>query len=267
MDGAYLQQQPLDGSSVLLVVDDYPENLISMRALLARQDWQVLTASSGIEALSALLEYEVNLVLMDVQMPEMDGFEVARLMRGNQRTRLTPIIFLTANEQSEAAVLKGYASGAVDYMFKPFDPQILKPKVQALLDQQRNRRMLQQLSRELEAARAFNASILENAAEGILVVDAHGIISFANPAISRLLAAPVQQLQGTQLLDVVQLGSASLWRDSDFYKAYQGRRIFRVHDAQLRIHGGSCASGAVLCAVAGRPAGHGGDRAGYVGGA
>ena len=110
-------------------------------------------------------------------------------MRGSQRTRLTPIIFLTANEQSEAAVLKGYASG-VDYMFKPFDPKVLKPKVQALLDQQRNRRMLQRLTRELEAARAFNGSILENAAEGILVVDAQGVISFANPAISRLLAAP-----------------------------------------------------------------------------
>lgn len=248
MDGAYPQQQPLDGSSVLLVVDDYPENLISMRALLARQDWQVLTASSGIEALSALLEYEVDLVLMDVQMPEMDGFEVARLMRGNQRTRLTPIIFLTANEKSEAAVLKGYASGAVDYMFKPFDPQILKPKVQALLDQQRNRRMLQQLSRELETARAFNASILENAAEGILVVDAHGIIRFANPAISRLLAAPVQHLQGTQLLDVVQLTSTSLWRESDFYKAYQGRQIYRVHDAQLRTQGGELVPVALSCA-------------------
>ncbi len=150
MDGAHPQPQPLDGNSVLLVVDDYPENLISMRALLARQDWQVLTASSGREALSALLEHDVDLVLLDVQMPEMDGFEVARLMRGSQRTRLTPIIFLTANEQSEAAVLKGYASGAVDYMFKPFDPQILKPKVQALLDQQRNWRMLQRLHQQLE---------------------------------------------------------------------------------------------------------------------
>lgn len=221
MDGAQaqVQPQPLDGSSVLLVVDDYPENLISMRALLARQDWQVLTASSGTEALSALLEHDVDLVLLDVQMPEMDGFEVARLMRGSQRTRLTPIIFLTANEQSEAAVLKGYASGAVDYMFKPFDPQILKPKVQALLDQQRNRRMLQRLTRELEAARAFNASVLENAAEGILVVDAQGVISFANPAISRLLAAPVQHFQGVHLLDLVQLASASLWAESDFYQA------------------------------------------------
>jgi CheY-like chemotaxis protein len=130
------------------------------------------------EALSALLEHEVDLVLLDVQMPEMDGFEVARLMRGSQRTRLTPIIFLTANEQSEAAVLKGYASGAVDYLFKPFDPQILKPKAGAA-GHQRNRRMLQRLTMSW-SGQAFNASILENAAEGILVVDA-GHHQFCQP--------------------------------------------------------------------------------------
>ncbi|WP_144180781.1 PAS domain-containing protein, partial [Pseudomonas sp. Kh14] len=90
---------------------------------------------------------------------------------------------------------------AVDYLFKPFDPQILKPKVQALLEQQRNRRMLQRLTRELESARAFNASILENAAEGILVVDETGCIGFANPAISRLLDAPVDKLQGAHMLE------------------------------------------------------------------
>ncbi len=246
MDGAY--PQPPDGHSVLLVVDDYPENLISMRALLARENWQVLTASSGKEALAALLAHDVDLVLLDVQMPEMDGFEVARLMRGSQRTRLTPIIFLTANEQSDAAVLKGYASGAVDYLFKPFDPHILKPKVQAQLDQQRNRRMLQQLTGELEAARAFNASILENAAEGILVVDACGTISFANPAISRLLEAPVELLQGVDLLELVQLPNATLWNESDFYQAYLGRRIFRVHDAHLRTKGGHLVPVALSCA-------------------
>ncbi|KAB0551453.1 response regulator, partial [Pseudomonas palleroniana] len=153
-------QPPLgEDSSVLLIVDDYPENLLSMRALLQRQDWQVMTASSGVEALNLLLEHDIDLVLLDVQMPDMDGFEVARLMRGSQRTRLTPIIFLTANEQSQDAVIKGYASGAVDYLFKPFDPQILKPKVQALLEHQRNRRALQRLSQDLEAARAFNASV------------------------------------------------------------------------------------------------------------
>ncbi|UVL19834.1 MULTISPECIES: bifunctional diguanylate cyclase/phosphodiesterase [unclassified Pseudomonas] len=246
MDGAYSQTP--ESSSVLLVVDDYPENLISMRALLSRQDWQVLTASSGMEALSTLLEHEVDLVLLDVQMPEMDGFEVARLMRGSQRTRLTPIIFLTANEQSDAAVLKGYASGAVDYLFKPFDPQILKPKVQALLEQQRNRRMLQRLTRELESARAFNASILENAAEGILVVDETGCIGFANPAISRLLDAPVDKLQGAHMLELIQLPCANLWHESDFYQAYLRRQIFRVHDAQLRTLGGQLVPVALSCA-------------------
>lgn len=246
MDCAHTQHQ--NGNSVLLVVDDYPENLISMRALLARGDWQVLTASSGREALSALLEHEVDLVLLDVQMPEMDGFEVARLMRGSQRTRMTPIIFLTANEQSQAAVLKGYASGAVDYLFKPFDPQILKPKVQALLEQQRNRRELQRLSRDLEAARAFNASVLENAAEGILVVAENGLIEFANPAISRLLEMPVERLQGVGLLTFLQTPEATLWRDSAFYQAYQSREIYRLHDAVLRTGTGQLLPVALSCA-------------------
>ena len=93
------QTKPGDGCSVLLVVDDYPENLVTMRAVLQRQDWCIVTASSGIEALTVLLEREVDLVLLDVQMPGMDGFEVARLMRGSQRTRLTPIIFLTARAE------------------------------------------------------------------------------------------------------------------------------------------------------------------------
>src|SRR5476651_301162 len=176
--------KPRHGCSVLLVVDDYPENLISMRALLQREDWHVVTATSGLEALELLLEHDVDLVLLDVMMPGMDGFEVARLMRGSQRTRMTPIIFLTANEQSQDAVIKGYASGAVDYLFKPFDPKVLKPKVQALLEHQRNRRSLQQLTHELEVARAFNASVLDNAAEGILVVGEGSVIQYANPAIS-----------------------------------------------------------------------------------
>ncbi|TDJ78682.1 EAL domain-containing protein [Pseudomonas putida] len=246
MDGA--NPHPPENRSVLLVVDDYPENLISMQALLARQDWQVVTASSGMEALSALLEYEVDLVLLDVQMPEMDGFEVARLMRGSQRTQLTPIIFLTANEQSEAAVRKGYANGAVDYVFKPFDPQILKPKVQALLDQQRNRRMLQRLTRELEAAHVFNASILDNAAEGILVVDVQGTIGFANPAICRLLDTSVEQLRGSHLLSLLPVPEGTAWSESDFFRAFQAQQIFRVHDAQLRTRSGQLAPVALSCA-------------------
>jgi len=243
------QPPPGEGSSVLLIVDDYPENLISMRALLQRQDWHVLTAASGFEALNILLSHDVDLVLLDVQMPGMDGFEVARLMRGSQRTRLTPIIFLTANEQSQDAVIKGYASGAVDYLFKPFDPQILKPKVQALLEHQRNRRALQRLSHDLEVARAFNASVLDNAAEGILVVGEDGLIRFANPAISRLLNAPVKELEGKEFLDFLQKPHIPLWADSEFYAGYKRGETLRLHDALLRTAPGQQVPVALSCAA------------------
>lgn len=242
------QPQPGEGSSVLLIVDDYPENLISMRALLQRQDWHVMTAASGFEALNLLLEHDVDLVLLDVQMPGMDGFEVARLMRGSQRTRLTPIIFLTANEQSQDAVIKGYASGAVDYLFKPFDPQILKPKVQALLEHQRNRRALQRLSHDLEVARAFNASVLDNAAEGILVLGEDGLIRFANPAISRLLNAPVKELEGKEFLDFLQKPHIPLWADSELLAGYKRGETLRLHDALLRTAPGQQVPVALSCA-------------------
>ncbi len=242
------QSQPPNGKSVLLVVDDYPENLVTMRAVLQRQDWEIVTASSGMEALGLLLDVDVDLVLLDVQMPEMDGFEVARLMRGSQRTRLTPIIFLTANEQSRDAVHKGYASGAVDYLFKPFDPNILKPKVQALLEHQHNRRALQKLSRELESARAFNASVLANVAEGILVVNEDGIISFANPAICRLLGMTDGELRGTGLCCYLEEPAVTEWTDSGFYHHYRRADTYRVHDAVMRTPEGRQLPVALSCA-------------------
>ena len=237
-----------DGSSVLLVVDDYPENLISMRALLQREDWQVMTAASGLEALELLLAHEVDLVLLDVRMPGMDGFEVARLMRGSQRTRMTPIIFLTAHAQSSAAVLEGYASGAIDYLFKPFDPHILKPKVQALLEQQRNRRALQRLSRDLESARAFNASVLDNAAEGILVVGEASVIQYANPAISLLLNATMSELQGESFLSFLQKPHVPTWLGFPMYEAYRKGETWRQHDAILRTGRGQQVPVALSCA-------------------
>ncbi|WP_397450262.1 putative bifunctional diguanylate cyclase/phosphodiesterase [Pseudomonas sp. NA-150] len=243
------QPKPSEGNSVLLVVDDYPENLVTMRAVLKRQDWDVVTAGSGIEALNLLLVMDVDLVLLDVQMPGMDGFEVARLMRGSSRTRLTPIIFLTANEQSQAAVHKGYASGAVDYLFKPFDPQVLKPKVQALLEHQRNRRALQTLSHELEAARAFNASVLSNIAEGILVVNESGLINFANPAICQLLGTTAEELNGSALIDYLFRPEVLRWKESDFYRSYRNADTYRMHDAILKTRDGRQVPVALSCAT------------------
>ena len=187
-------------SRTLLVVDDREANLVAMEALLGDGDWQVHTVNSGEAALKALLELDVELVLLDVQMPGMDGFEVARLMRGSPHTRYTPIIFVSAIAHTRDSVLRGYATGAVDFILKPFDPQVLKHKINTLLAHEHNRRDLQLLTQQLDSARAFNASVLSNAAEGILVVAEDGYISFANPAIAGMLHTRVEDLQGTPLL-------------------------------------------------------------------
>ena len=218
----------------LLVVDDREANLVAMEALLGDGDWTVHTVNSGEAALQALLELDIELVLLDVQMPGMDGFEVARLMRGNPHTRYTPIIFVSAIAHTRESVLRGYATGAVDFILKPFDPQVLKHKINTLLSHEHNRRNLQLLSQQLDSARAFNASVLNNAAEGILVVGEDGRISFANPAIAQMLHTEVERLQGTALADHLatpQLPEA--WRDSDFYQHWRNGETYRLHEAQL----------------------------------
>ena len=109
----------------ILVVDDVEKNLVAMDALLKRDGIELLKAPSGPAALELLLVHEVALALLDVQMPGMDGFELAELMRGTERTRRVPIIFLTALATDERRRFRGYEAGAVDYLLKPVDPQIL----------------------------------------------------------------------------------------------------------------------------------------------
>jgi two-component system, sensor histidine kinase and response regulator len=118
----------------ILIVDDTPENLIALEALLRRDGLEILTAESGREALELLLQHDVALALLDVQMPEMDGFELAELMRGSARTRHVPIIFVTAGARDPRRVFKGYEAGAVDFLFKPIEPHILRSKVGVFLD-------------------------------------------------------------------------------------------------------------------------------------
>jgi two-component system sensor histidine kinase/response regulator len=118
----------------ILIVDDTDENIVALEALLRREGIEVLKAQSGAEALELLLSHEVALALLDVQMPEMDGFELAELMRGSERTKRVPIIFVTAGSRDPQRVFKGYESGAVDFMFKPIDPFVLRSKVDVFLE-------------------------------------------------------------------------------------------------------------------------------------
>jgi two-component system sensor histidine kinase/response regulator len=111
-----------------LIVDDVAENLTALEALLRSDGVEVLSASSGLEALELLLKHEVALALLDVHMPDMDGFELAELMRGTERSRHVPIIFVTAASRETQRVFRGYETGAVDFLFKPIDPNILRHK-------------------------------------------------------------------------------------------------------------------------------------------
>ncbi|HEY0974830.1 MAG TPA: diguanylate cyclase [Solimonas sp.] len=123
----------------ILVVDDTPANLVAMRRLLAKMDCEVIEAGSGNEALSACLDHEFALILLDVQMPEMDGFEVASLLSENAGTRDTPIIFVTAAYKDDMNRMQGYEVGAVDYIAKPVNEFILLSKVKVFLELYRGR--------------------------------------------------------------------------------------------------------------------------------
>ena len=133
----------------ILLVDDRPENLLALETILKRPGLNLLKASSGNEALGMVLDHDFALILLDVQMPEMDGFETAELMRGNDETRHIPIIFVTAINKEQKHVFKGYEAGAVDYLFKPLDPDILQGKVNIFLDLYQQKRGLKEATRDL----------------------------------------------------------------------------------------------------------------------
>src|ERR1700759_4068038 len=107
-----------------LLVDDLEENLLSLETLLRRDDLNILKARSGDEALELLLKNDVALALIDVQMPGLDGFELAELMRGNERTRRIPIIFVTAGNADAQRRFRGYETGAVDFIYKPIEAAV-----------------------------------------------------------------------------------------------------------------------------------------------
>lgn len=135
----------------ILVVDDNEKNVFALEILLKGLDAEILTAQSGNEALAQLLRHEFALVLLDVQMPGMDGYETAALMRSNQAYRTIPIIFVTAINQEEQHVFQGYEAGAVDYLFKPVDPAILISKTKVFLELDIQRQNLQSALAKLNA--------------------------------------------------------------------------------------------------------------------
>lgn len=171
----------------VLIVDDHPENLIALESVLEGPELILTRAYSGKEALKYLLEDEYAVILLDVQMPDMDGFETATLIRAREKTRNIPILFLTAINKSDTHVFQGYSVGAIDYVFKPFEPEILRAKVQAFIEIYRNTRKLQ---KEIEHRRrteekldASNA-LLETISQALMGYIAEGNLT---PTFQKLL--------------------------------------------------------------------------------
>ncbi|HYD17198.1 MAG TPA: response regulator [Patescibacteria group bacterium] len=148
-----------------LLVDDLAENLLSLEALLRREGLVLLKARSGTEALELLLQHEVALALLDVQMPGMDGFELAELMRGTERTRRIPIIFLTAGSADRSRRFRGYEAGAVDFIYKPIEPDVLKSKTSVFFDLHRQQQELQRQRDQLQEKSEENARLLAESLE------------------------------------------------------------------------------------------------------
>lgn len=200
--------------SKCLIVDDLDENLIALQALLKSEEVEVYPAKNGVEALHLMLTHEFALALVDVQMPEMDGFELAELMRSSERTKRVPIIFVTAGESHRDRLFKGYELGAVDFIFKPVEPRVLRSKAKFFLDAHVQKRKL------IEAEERFR-SMFEGAGVGMANVRLDGRWIKLNAKFSELLG----EIPGELPQD--------LWLD----RLHPGERVKELKEIALLLNG------------------------------
>lgn len=227
----------------ILAVDDREENLLAIESIIDSEDITLITALSGNKALSMMFDYDFALVLMDVQMPGMDGFETAELMRGSDKTRHIPIIFITAISKEKKHIFRGYDAGAVDYIFKPYEPEILQSKVNVFIDLYRQRNTLEDLTRKLEHtiseliaskeqlknSEEKYRDIFENANEGICILRNQKII-FHNPKTSEIILGENKSLLQRVLLDFVHPEFLPMLQNEHFDKLQNG-----VHDKRTAV--------------------------------
>ena len=186
----------------ILLVDDQPENLRTLEAVLEPLGYPLRTASSGHGALRMLLEQDFAMILLDVRMPGLDGFETAQLVKERTRTRDIPIVFLTAARDEVSEIARGYGVGAVDYVLKPFDPDLLRSKVAVFAELEASRRALKR-------SEALLSGAFEAAPIGKTVLDADGRIIRSNPAFARLVGREPAELNGVAVVELCELADRS----------------------------------------------------------
>ena len=199
----------------ILLVDDRPENLLALEAILDTLGENLVRANSGNEALKQLLRQEFAVILLDVQMPGLNGFETAQLIKARERTRSVPIIFLTAISKEETYVFKGYEVGAVDYMSKPFQPDVLRSKVAVFVELYRKQEQIkaqEQLLRESERrelelrhlaelveSEAKTAEIVDSAMDAIITFDESRKVTLFNAAAERMFCVAASEAIGSPM--------------------------------------------------------------------
>jgi PAS domain S-box-containing protein len=194
-------------SGAILVVDDQPESLVALRTVLEQLGREVITAPSGEEALKCLLHDDFAVIVMDVRMPGLNGFETVELIKKRERHEDTAVIFLTAGDADAEQVTRGYSAGAVDYMLKPVDPDMLRSKVAMLLE-------LQQKSAELRASEERFRAAFEGAPIGMGLSTVDGRWLEVNDALCELLGRTQTQLLHQPLWDLVHPGDREHERDA-----------------------------------------------------
>ncbi|MVN91694.1 hybrid sensor histidine kinase/response regulator [Mucilaginibacter aquatilis] len=183
----------------ILVVDDREENIVALEALLRRDDINIISTTSPNEALRIAWENQISIALVDVQMPEIDGFELVEMLKANPRTKDILIIFVTAISKESKYAVKGFGTGAVDYLYKPLDPYITSAKVDAFIQLAQHQKDIKEKNEELQNY----AIMVKNSADIITTVDAKTFrILSINQAVKKLLGYQVNELEQTSIVDM-----------------------------------------------------------------
>jgi PAS domain S-box-containing protein len=189
----------------ILVVDDRAENLFAMEKILKTLDCEIYKAHSGNEAMSFTLRHDFALILLDVNMPEMNGFELAEILRGNNKTKRIPIIFVTAIDKEDASVYKGYETGAVDFLFKPVNTDILLSKVKVFIELDLQKKELESIKADLERSNKVlerfreAVTLFEHHPDLIYSLDLSGNYTSVNPAFEKVTGVTSEEIEKRQV--------------------------------------------------------------------